>query len=395
MTLKVFTRGTLLAAALPLVTSAAGSPAPTPARPASRCSMATVTSCAGDALRKLERLTQESPGYGLGRLMYGELRAVLAQAAPVSAAAAPADARMIELAEEARLRLLSEQAVPPAGAVPANVLRLSSAHRHVIVVDLPRAHLYLLENTNGDLRVVRHHYAAIGKNGFGKEAKGDLRTPVGVYHITGWIDDRKLPELYGAGAFPVSYPNPWDVFKRRTGSGIWLHGVPRDTPAGSRPPRSSEGCVTMANDDLLALKPYLKLGSTPVIFSDNVEWLQPAQSQSESGAWLNRVEEWRARWSARDTEAYLEFYAHDFTTAGMNRAKFVEHKRRVNGQKKFIEINLTDLDLYRYPGAGEPLVLVEFTMDYRSDNYSSKVQKQQFWRQEPGGEWRIFREENR
>jgi hypothetical protein len=79
----------------------------------------------------------------------------------------------------------------------------------------------------------------------------------------------------------------------------------------------------------------------------------------------------------------------------MNRAKFVEHKRRVNGQKKFIEINLTDLDLYRYPGAGEPLVLVEFTMDYRSDNYSSKVQKQQFWRQEPGGEWRIFREENR
>jgi len=348
---------------------------------------------AGDALKNLESLVHSEPEFGLGKLMYAELRSVLAQAGGNDAESN--DLRIAELAEEARLRLVSEKAVPPPGAVPANVLKLSSAHPYVILVDLPRAHLYLLENNGGQLKLLRHHYAAMGRNGYGKEAKGDLRTPVGIYHVTGWLQDSKLPELYGAGAFPVSYPNPWDVFKRRTGSGIWLHGVPRDIPSSSRPPRSSEGCVTMANGDLIALKPYLRLGSTPVILSDNVEWLEPDQSNFERDAWLSRIEEWRSRWAARDTEAYLEFYGGDFTTDGMNRAKFTEHKRRVNAQKQFIEIGLSDVDLFRYPGAGEPLILAEFTMDYRSDNYSSRAQKQQFWRQETGGEWKIFREENR
>lgn len=349
---------------------------------------------AGEALKNLEALTRAEPEFGLGRLVYGELRTVLAQVggAPSSK---EEQQRLSELAEEARLRLVSEKAVPPPGMVPSDVLRLSEAHPYVILVDLPRAHLYVLQNNAGQLKVVRHHYAAMGRNGYGKETKGDLRTPVGVYHITSWLQDAQLPELYGSGALPVSYPNPWDVFKRRTGSGIWLHGVPRDTPSLSRPPRSSEGCVTMANSDLLALKPYVRLGSTPVILSDSVDWLDPAQSISERDAWLNRIEEWRAAWAARDTEAYLEFYGAEFTTEGMNRSKFVEHKRRVNAQKKFIEIKVEHLDLFRYPGAGEPLMLAEFTMDYRSDNYSSRAQKQQFWRQEKGGEWKIFREENR
>lgn len=358
---------------------------------------------AADALKNLEALTKAAPAFDLGKRVYGELRLMLASAPAVTPllaqgigqGATKPQLRLAELAEEARLRLASEQAVPPEGMTPSNVLRLSAGHRYLILVDLPRAHLYLLENQDGVLKVVRHHYAAMGKNGYGKEVKGDLRTPVGVYHVTEWIEDPKLPELYGAGAFPVSYPNPWDVFQRRTGSGIWLHGVPRDTPSGSRPPRSSEGCVTMSNQDLAALKPYVQLGSTPVIFSDNVEWLDPAAQTLERDAWLNRLEEWRGRWAARDTGAYLEFYGQEFTTEGMNRSKFAAHKERVNAQKKFIEITLNDVDLYRYPGAGEPMILAEFMMDYRSDNFSSRALKQQFWRQEKTGEWRIFREENR
>ena len=350
---------------------------------------------AQEALKNLRALTHSEPEFRLGQLMYGELLAAMSGAGggTLLAAADNGDPRIKDLAEEARLRLASEKAVPPTGAVPSNILQLSRSHKYVVIVDLPRARLYLMENRDGELRLLRHQYAAMGRNGYGKQASGDLRTPVGVYHVTGWINDNKLPELYGAGAFPVSYPNPWDVFKKRSGNGIWLHGVPRNTY--SRPPRSSEGCVTMANADLLALKPYIRLGETPVILSDNVEWLDKNVTSEDREDWLGRIEAWRGRWSAKDTEAYLAYYGEDFTAEGMNRAQFVEHKRRVNAAKKFIEVKLSDVNLFRYPGAGEPLLLAEFTMDYQSDNYSSHAQKQQFWRKEKNGEWKIFREENR
>jgi len=340
---------------------------------------------AAEALGLLEHITTRLPAFSPARPLYRGLLAAAQLGVP--------DARrMQELAEEGRIRLASEKAVPPEGSVPNAVLQLSSNHRHLVVTDLERARLYVFENNGEGLKLVRHHYAAMGKNGAGKQASGDNRTPIGIYHITGWINDAALPELYGAGAWPTNYPNPWDVFKRRTGHGIWLHGVPRDTE--SRAPRSSEGCVTMANDDLLALQPYMQRGDTPVVLSNELEWVSPATQQQEREEFLSRVDSWRSRWSAKDTDGYLAFYGEDFTVSGMNLAEFAAHKRRVNAGKKFIEVQLSEISLYRYPGGDAPLMLAEFTMDYRSDNYRTHGRKQQFWKQDAEGVWKIFREEN-
>src|SRR3546814_11072954 len=89
--------------------------------------------------------------------------------------------------------------------MPDSVLRLAASYKHLIVVDLPRARLYVLGNEGGHLKLLSHHYAAMGKNGWGKQSAGDNRTPVGIYHITSWIDGSKLPPFYGAGAFPLNY----------------------------------------------------------------------------------------------------------------------------------------------------------------------------------------------
>lgn len=343
-----------------------------------------------DALKNLESLTRQEPNFRLGQLIYGELLAALSNDAPGSA---PDTAELQSLAEEARVRLASEKAVPPKGSVPDSVLQLAPLYKNLLLVDLPRARLYVLENKDGQLVLARHQYIGIGKNGYGKQKKGDQRTPVGVYHVTGWKGDAELPELYGSGAFPLSYPNPWDTFKKRDGTGIWLHGVPRSVY--NRPPRSSEGCVTMANDDLLALKPYIALGHTPVVLSDAVQWLPPDMVRADREAWTTRIETWRKDWASRDTDTYLSHYGSEFSTEGMGFNAFGAHKRRVNAGKKFIQIELRDLSLYRYPAAGEPLVLAEFTLDYKSDNYATVSRKQQFWRQEKDGSWKIFREENR
>ena len=346
-----------------------------------------------NALSALESLTQREPGFRIAQLFHGELLAAISGNGAPATANDAADPRVTELAEEARIRLLSEKAIPPEGKLPNAILQLADDYQHAVVVDLARARLYLMQHRDGRLQVVRHHYAAMGKNGARKQVTGDNRTPVGIYQITGWIADATLPELYGAGALPLDYPNLWDRALGRTGSGIWLHGVPRDTY--SRPPRSSEGCVTMANDDLTTLQPYVRYGRTPVILSDELEWVDADKAQKERDAMLARVEAWRAAWASRDTDAYLTFYADDFATPGMGRAAFAAHKRRVNATKKFIEIDLRQLSLYRYPGTDVPVLMAEFTMDYRSDNYKVTARKQQYWKRAADGEWRIIREENR
>lgn len=349
----------------------------------------------GDALSTLETLTRREPNFRLAQLFYGELLAALSGAGggTLIAGGITTEPRLRELAEEARVRLASERAVPGPGMVPNAVLQLSDSFAHAIVVDLPRARLYVLKNENGSLQLQRHHYAAMGRNGARKQSAGDMRTPVGLYHVTNWIGDGALPELYGSGALPLDYPNVWDSLQQRTGSGIWLHGVPRDTY--SRPPRSSEGCVTMANADLDALRDYVRFGQTPVVLSDELEWVPASSVAPLRDTFLRHVEDWRQKWSNKDTEGYLSHYADDFSVDGMNRAAFAAHKRRVNASKKYIDIKLRDLSLFRYPGVDQGLMLAEFTMDYRSDNYAVTTRKQQFWRPEPGGAWKILREENR
>ena len=343
-----------------------------------------------EAWTALDRLVRVQPNFRLARLFHSELLAARSGAPAVDRATS--DAETQGLAEEARLRLQQWHERIPEGTVPDVILQLSKRHPHAVVVDLPRSRLYLVENTRDGVRVLRNFYASIGKGGWGKRSTGDNRTPVGVYHVTGFLPDRTLPELYGAGAFPVSYPNVWDQRLKHTGSGIWLHGVPRET--FNRAPRSSEGCVTLANADLLELKPYFVAGETPVVFTDALSWQPREQGWERRAEFLEQIEGWRARWSALDTAGYLAYYADDFETDGMNKRAFAEHKRRVNAAKKAIDVRLEGVDLFRYPG-GDGLMLARFTQHYRSSNYVKTSDKYQFWRRQPDGQWRIVKESSR
>ncbi len=343
----------------------------------------------GDSIKALESLLKLQPNFRLAQLIYADLLA--ARSGMRGVLADDQNPRILELFEEARLRLDRARYSPPPGTVPDTVLQLSSEYPYLVIIDLPGARLHLMRNVDGHLESVGSRYAAMGRAGYGKEAEGDLRTPVGVYHVTGFMPDDALPELYGAGALPLTYPNLWDRFKSKTGHGIWLHGVPRQTYV--RAPRSSEGCVTMANDDLLWLKPYVVNNRAPVVLADKLQWISKAQATQDRDAMLNRVEAWREAWSGMDTEAYLSYYGDDFSTDGIGKAEFADHKRRVNAGKKYVKVKLSDVSLFRYPG--EPMYLAEFTLDYDSDNFKFVAKKEQYWRQDPKGNWRIFREENR
>ena len=341
-----------------------------------------------EAWAGLDRLVKRQPNFRLAKLFYSEVQAAR-EGKPAPDMLASNDPDMKGLAEEAKLRLQQWHEGLPENATPDLVLQLSRRHKHAVIVDLPRARLYLLENQDGKLKVVKNYYAASGKGGWGKRASGDNRTPLGIYRIAGFKPDAQLPELYGAGAFPLDYPNLWDQRLHLTGHGIWLHGVPRDTYA--RVPRSSEGCVTLANADLLDLKPDFVAGETPVVFTDQLSWRPLADAWKIRAEFLEQVEGWRARWSAMDTEGYLSYYADDFETDGMKKPAFSVYKRRVNANKKNIDVKLENVDLFKYPG-DDGLWLARFTQNYRSSNYVKTTEKDQWWRRKPGGRWQIVKE---
>lgn len=356
------------------------------AAPEARFSLALDQLAAGhsaEALRTLEELATTEPDFTLGREFFVEARSRLQRKSGA--------AELSALADEGRIRLSSERALPADGTVPAAVLQIAPGFRHLIAVDLPRARLYVLENRDGALHLVRSHYAAMGRQGWGKRSTGDLRTPIGVYHITGWIDDADLPPLYGSGAFPIDYPNAWDRRQERTGYGIWLHGVP--TPTGVRAPRSSEGCVTMSNADLSALRAYVEFGQTPVLLSEDLRWTKPATQRADRDLFAARVEAWRSAAASGDKHAYLKLYAQSFRDG--NGADYNALAQTIGTRNDGISpgLRIDDLSLYWYPGGGDQLLLAEFTTTTGAGDAAQRARRQLYWKLESDGEWRIVRED--
>lgn len=340
-----------------------------------------------EALSELDALIAAQPNFRAAH--YLRARILEAHAGQPASIRKQREEELALLSEETRLRLAPSPHGIAHGLQPGNLLRLPEGIAHVIAVDLAAARLYVLARDGQRWRVEREHYAAMGSAGYGKEREGDLRTPVGVYRILSWLDGGDLPDLYGSGAFPVDYPNNWDRQLGRTGYGIWLHGVP--SRAYTRLPRSSEGCVTLANAELSALGEVVTLGQTPVILADRLEWLSAERQQQRRQGFEAELQRWRQAWQQRDDDAYLAYYADDFIDQhGRDRAAFAAHKRTVNAAKQWVSVELRELAIYDYPGE-QGLRLVRFEQRYASNNYASVSRKEQYWRRQADGSWRIER----
>ena len=338
-----------------------------------------------ESIREVDLLIARYPNFRLAHLVRGDL--LLARSKPIrepGSGALPSE-RLRELRSELETRVRDRKNPPPAGHIPRYLLRLDAAQKHAIVVDARIARVYVYETSGDTPRLVRDFYSTIGKNGFLKEREGDKKTPIGTYYVTSYIPGNKLPDLYGWGAFPISYPNEWDRRLGRTGHGIWLHGVPSDTYA--RSPLASDGCVALANPEMDELSKFVRVGVTPVIIADKVEWLSPQAWKAESEAFAGTFEQWRRDWESRNVDRYLEHYSKEFRADGMDYGRWAEHKRRVTSAKKWIKLELTSVSMLRNPGA-QPLMVLTFDQYYSSDTMSQRGRKRQFWVAEEG-RWKI------
>jgi len=231
------------------------------------------------ALSISETLARDYPHYPLAQVLRLELNAIVAGDREVLMRLRHWHGETLKQAHtEARLRWQHAHAPLKPDAWVQRLILSPGAHPWWVVVDLSASRLYLFRNSGGRLQVVRDVYVSKGQKGFGKQREGDRRTPVGIYHITGWRPGAALPPLYGAGALTLDYPNAWDRHLGRTGSGIWLHGTPPDLYV--RPPASSRGCVVLSNAHVIALKKTLQVPEgTPVVLLDSVRTLLSATSE--------------------------------------------------------------------------------------------------------------------
>ncbi|MCX7192036.1 MAG: L,D-transpeptidase family protein [Proteobacteria bacterium] len=340
------------------------------------------------AMNEVDSVLRVNPNYKLAQLVRGDL--LMAKAGAISSFGSAAHAsgdKIQDLRDEARVRLQRAQAQPQTLHAPQYLWQLNAQQKYALVVDTSRSTLYVYENVSGEPRYVTDFYVTIGKLGTEKVSTGDQRTPIGVYFVQAELPKKQLSDMYGSGAFPLSYPNEWDKKNNRTGSGIWLHGTPSDTY--SRPPRASNGCVVLNNDDLNKLAPYLQVGITPVIITNKIAWSN-AQDQADRTALLHEIEQWRHDWASLDTNAYLKHYSRNFNSDNTNYDAWSRQKQTVNAGKSWIKVSLGDVSLLSYPE--QPgMVVVNFDQDYSSSNLSNRMKKRQYWVKQ-NNRWQIIYE---
>jgi hypothetical protein len=129
---------------------------------------------------------------------------------------------------------------------------------YLILIEKNLQRLRVLE-FDDELRVVADYPSATGENFGIKEVSGDSKTPEGVYFITQIFKDDQIT-IFGDKAFHLDYPNFFDRKTGRNGDGIYIHGTNKELQLNS-----TNGCVTLANNDLDDLEKYLNQIVTPVV----------------------------------------------------------------------------------------------------------------------------------
>jgi L,D-transpeptidase YnhG len=342
-----------------------------------------------DALAKAESLVRDHPNFQLAQLVYGDL--LTAQARPLRAlgdvpdGVAQAGAGTLDsLRQESLLRLKALRERPAPGTVPSQFLALSPRNKHAIAVDASRARLYLFENGANGLKLLADYYISVGKAGVEKSVEGDARTPLGVYFVTSNLDPKSLRDFYGAGALPINYPNPLDLKRGKTGSGIWLHGTPPTQFA--RAPLASDGCVVLANPDLERILRTVEVRTTPVVIAQSLRWVTPHSARADGKAFEDALKSWQEARSAGNLAALTRLYASDFSSYGKTLGDWTAVLQADLDKHAGRPAQLKDLSYLRWTDASDTMV-VTFG-EVLSGSRTGQTRRQYWVRQ--GSQWKIF-----
>lgn len=340
-----------------------------------------------EAQATVDRLLEKEPNYRLAHLLRADLYAM--RAMPLTsiggAAKGPAD-RLEDLRHEALVRIQRHASPPPVNTLPGNLLVFAPRQKYAVLVDTSVSRLYVFRNENGEPKLERDHYVTIGKLGANKLREGDQRTPIGVYFVTGHMPRPQLDktygaakaDLYGVGAWPISYPNEWDKREGRTGHGIWLHGSPSETYA--RAPQASNGCVVLTNPEMEQIAGYLQTATTPVVITERVNWMSRQEWKAQQSKTQAQILAWHAARENPASQRWAGYYSRQFQSKDGQGTD--ADKRPVTTAT--VKTQLEDLSVFS-TGGQDPMLVSSFAQEIPGNG---QMKKRLYWKQEAGA-WRI------
>lgn len=242
----------------------------------------------------------------------------------------------------------------------------------IIVVNKAQKTLHGFEYTGGVLEQTFSQNVITGKSG-DKFKEGDLKTPVGVYDI---IDKFTPPDpFYGPLAMSLSYPNAHDKAAKKTGGGIWIHGLPMN---GKREDEvRTRGCVAFDNDALVKFGKLI--GDKGVVIISESEPVDAGKD--DIARVLAHLQEWLQMWRDNETKIYLSFYADKFVKIDgknvLSKAKFAERKKKIFALNEKKSIKASNFSVTPYPSVkGQNLFRVVFDEDYAAPSHEFKGRKE-------------------
>lgn len=279
-------------------------------------------------------------------------------------------------------------AAQPVDRLPAYLLQVPESIAAVLIAETDASALHSFDNGTyaSDQR-----YMSVGQKGVGKQRPWDKRTPLGIYFIQEHLDTTGLHERYGPAAFPLDYPNIWDRINKRSGDGIWIHGV---TPnGGRRPPLDTDGCIALPNDELLSLAERLVPMVTPVIITRQIRWAAPEQVAADRAQLSAALEAWAASFRVGDMHGYLSSYADNFSYRGMNRDEWSAFRLQSIAARQLSQFELQDVLLLGHP-EDSGLYLSRFRQTIVENDRTIATIKRLYWRRSADGALRIVAEDN-
>ncbi|TSA44607.1 MAG: hypothetical protein D4R56_06850 [Deltaproteobacteria bacterium] len=279
----------------------------------------------------------------------------------------------------------------PAGETPAPLVWAMDGE-YALIGEKESKLLHLFKFQDDRFVLVKSYPCIIGANNEDKKKAGDYATPTGSYFTLRFTPGSALPEIYGAGAFVLNYPNFLDRKDSKYGGGIWIHGHVPGKVIGMGDLVNTKGCIAVSNDSIKELKTLLKPGGTPVSIVDRVTFVKESSRKESLQEIRNFMDAWRKAWESGDTGKYLSYYSKDFINSdGMRFEAFRRHKERVNIGKKFIRVNMDQMAIIMPQEREGQVVIVRFIQKYRSNNFE-KDSKKFFYLIKGQKGWTIFGE---
>jgi len=219
----------------------------------------------------IQKTTNEFPNFKLANYLEAEFYSAMAgKPVALSEKVLVRDSELPHnLLEEAKLRVSTPNNLTPYR--PLQVLKMPENANYVILIDASLSRAYILKNQNGEPVWDRDFFITMGQLGVGKNAEGDQRTPLGLYQVGKEVEKKNLTPFYGIGALRLDFPNPFDRHLEKSGSGIWLHGVPQSVY--NRPSKASDGCIVFTNSDLRYILKIAHGSNIQVLVTNSVKWL--------------------------------------------------------------------------------------------------------------------------